>query len=270
LTDPRQITLTFDDGYLNQATIAHSTLAEFKIKAYFFCVLDLLQENKPLLIDELMFWLSYAPLGQYVINIAGTGAPQTLRLETDGDRRRCWAELYPRIASEPSFAGGLRSELERCHPFEHLRGEVDPHYWRLRLTGIPEEALGEMRRYGHCIGAHSKTHAVLSSLETPALEEEFRACEGEVGRIFNCTAFSYPFGGLREVCQREIESAKTHGFTQAVSNMIEPLPGTRRYTSLFLPRLALPNSAEVAVIAFTLSGARYFLQHRRLLPQVHA
>ena len=91
-----------------------------------------------------------------------------------------------------------------------------------------------------------------------------------MGRIFNCTAFSYPFGGLREVCQREIESAKTHGFTQAVSNMIEPLPGTRRYTSLFLPRLALPNSAEVAVIAFTLSGARYFLQHRRLLPQVHA
>jgi CelD/BcsL family acetyltransferase involved in cellulose biosynthesis len=265
LTESRELTLTFDDGYRNQHAIAHPILMQFGIKAYFFCTLDLLAGSGPLPIDKLLFWLSCVPFGTYQVRV-GPGTQTTrLAIQTEADRRACWLIVFPSIMQHyTAVAPLLCSEFDRCQPFADIRQNIDPAYYALRFTPMLPQALWAMKDYGHLIGAHGKTHAPLSSLDNGALKEELRACAQEVGPIFNTTVFSFPFGGKED----SANDVRKSGFSHALSNINEPLPQGMSYSDGFIPRLALPNTAVPAEIDFILSGAKYFLQNFRLLPKV--
>jgi len=193
LDNPQELTITFDDGYLNQYAIAHPVLTQFDVKAYFFCALDLLQKDEPLLIDQLMFWLSYVPYGSYEVYLSTKEPPQKLILQREEDRRKFWRSAYPQIAGDVSVAARLRASFDHCYSYEELLKHIDLHYYDLRFAAIPHHDLTEMRNYGHFIGAHTKSHPVLSSLNADELDREVKGCADEIGKTYNCRVFSYPF-----------------------------------------------------------------------------
>jgi peptidoglycan/xylan/chitin deacetylase (PgdA/CDA1 family) len=269
LENPRQLTLSFDDGYRNQHAIVHPILMQYGIRAYFFCALDLVLGNCTLLIDEIMLWLSYTAEGEYNIRLPGLLRSMTLNIRSEADRLSCYQTVYSQIAADyHNIAPAVRAEFDRCRPFSEIRSWIEPDYQTLRFSPILPHALDAMKAYGHQVGAHSMTHAVMSSLNEDDMNQEYEACSRELGKLFNCAVFSYPYGGLREVSLRETEATRNHGFTDAVSNTNTPLPGNRTYTRYFRPRMALPNTSDVAVIDFILSGAKHFMQHCRLLPKL--
>jgi peptidoglycan/xylan/chitin deacetylase (PgdA/CDA1 family) len=267
LKNPRELTLTFDDGYRNQHAVVHPILMQFGIAAYFFCCLDLLSGEEPLLIDLFLLWLSYVEYGEYRIHLAPDAEPLTLVIGREADRLRCWQLLYGKLRENYiKVAPRLYEELDRCRPFAEVKKQIDPAYYRLRFTCILPQGLAAMKACGHLIGAHGKTHAPLASLDPAALDAELRACAREMGETFNTRVFCFPFGGVGDLANE----VKNNGFTHALSNVNRPLPKGRAYNDFFIPRLALPNTADVAVMDFILSGAKHFLQHFRLLPRWQA
>jgi peptidoglycan/xylan/chitin deacetylase (PgdA/CDA1 family) len=264
LKDPRELTLTFDDGYRNQHAIAHPILMQFGIRAYFFCSLDLVKGVGPLLIDDLLLWLSYIEKGAYQIRLPGDAQPLTLTVQKDEDRLRCWKLLYPRIMENyAAVASALYDQFDRCHSFSGIRKRIEPTYYILRFTPILPHALATMKVYGHFIGTHGKSHAPLGLMDKTTLENELKACSSEVGSTYNTAVFCFPFGGTRDVTNH----IGKFGFIHALSNINQPLSGQQSYNDFFIPRLALPNTADPAQIDFILSGAKHFLKYRRLLPK---
>jgi peptidoglycan/xylan/chitin deacetylase (PgdA/CDA1 family) len=268
LDDAGEVTFTFDDGYLNQYAVAHPILKKFQVRAYFFCTLDMLRGKEPLLIDELLFWLSYVEFGNYELRVHGNRDPILLEIWSENDRRQCWRQLYQQfIVHDPCFGQHLRDSFDRCRPYAELRKGLDASRYALRFSGIPAPALAEMKAYGHYIGAHSQSHLPLASLAADEAENEIRECAKEIGGIFNCAVFCYPFGGTREVSQREIELTARHGFTHALANTYFSMPNDRCYSPHFVPRIGLPFTANKIHLAYILSGAQCFLHHRRLFPK---
>lgn len=265
LTDPRQLTLTFDDGYRNQHAVAYPILMLHGIKAYWFFTLDLLEGKGPLLIDRLLFWLSYVEPGSYQVVLEPNAIPIVLDIHSEEDRHRCWRRLYaiirPRFAT---LAPKLDDEFNRCRPYAGLVQNTDDNGYRLRFTPIQPTAVAAMKAHGQLVGPHGKTHFPLAALGPEALEAELEACRQQIGKLYNTTVFSFPFGGIEE----SVQGVTPHGFSRGLSNTDLPLPVCWNYSEDFMPRMALPNTAEPAVMDFILSGAKHFLQHGRLLPQI--
>ena len=138
------------------------------------------------------------------------------------------------------------------------RGTVSEEYWRLRLTGVSKEILEGLRAKGWKIGWHTWRHLPLVSLSEDEVRKELE-CPAE----FREEVLSYPFGNPEEVGETAIRVAKELGYPCAVSNTHAAGAKHGRY---FLPRMdLLPNKY---MIHFELSGAKFWLMTRRLLPYV--
>lgn len=89
LDDYKTVTLTFDDGYLNQVETAAPYLTERGIPAYLFVSGQLLpqtggvskqESGRPLVVDLLLHWISYVPSGEYQVDMLVGGAICKLRM----------------------------------------------------------------------------------------------------------------------------------------------------------------------------------------------
>lgn len=74
LDDPKTVTITFDDGYYNQAEIVAPYLSSKGIPAYLFISGQLIINNEseipePLTIDKLLHWISFVPGGGIKSNL---------------------------------------------------------------------------------------------------------------------------------------------------------------------------------------------------------
>ncbi len=266
LDNPHSLTITFDDGYLNQYSEAHPVLVELGLRAYFFCTLALWETGEPLLTDRLLCWLSYVPHGVYTLPLPVGKVPLALSIASDSDRRFCWVILNRLITAGEIDEQKLMAMFEACIPFATIRACMSADDYALRFTSIPDSAIAEMQAWGHRFGAHGRTHKSMTLLDDDILKQEVAACSTQLGARFNSSVFSYPFGSTREVSPRVVACVQAHGFTRAVSYINHPLAGDLKYSAMFMPRFALPNTATRYLLSFELSGTMYFLKYRRLLP----
>ena len=265
LYNSKSITITFDDGYLNQYKYAYPILVEFKIKAYFFVALDLIESGEALLIDRILMWLSYVPFGTYLLALAKRN-DTILVISSDCDRMRCWQNLnqllYLRLAQEEE----ILFLFENIISFKEIKTKINKEYYQYRFCSALLSEWDKIKKSGYIIGAHSKTHKIMKLLNDNELKVEIASCVKN--NLFNTKVFSYPFGGVREVSQSAIDLVKLHGFTMALANCNYPLNGSGlQYSKYFIPRMSLPNTNKKYVLSFILSGAKYFLKYRKLLPQ---
>ena len=219
--DAKTCTITFDDGYVNQAEIAGRVLGEMGIPAILFVAGDLIGSTEPLLIDKLLH--------------------KTESVE------KWMKEVWPALKK-----GKVKEEGEQW--MEKLSVE----YRRLRLTGVAEAQLDELRTKGWKIGWHTWRHLPLVSLSEDEVRKELDCPAAYRGEVL-----SYPFGNPEEVGETAIRVAEELGYPCAVSNTHAAGARHGRY---FLPRMdLLPNKY---MIHFELSGAKFWLMYKRLLPRV--
>jgi peptidoglycan/xylan/chitin deacetylase (PgdA/CDA1 family) len=119
----------------------------------------------------------------------------------------------------------LESSAERAPPRPLTRDE---------LQCLGEDGLVE-------IGAHTKTHPVLSQLPPEASREEIqgskRALEGVLGRPVS--AFAYPYGGTADFDETTVSVVRDSGFETACSTI--PRRVGLRTDPLRIPRLVVRN-----------------------------
>ena len=221
--DPKTCTITFDDGYVNQVEVAGRVLGEMGIPAILFVAGDLIGGKGPLLVDRLLH-------------------------ETESVSE--WtSSVWPGFKDgKVEVKGGGGQWIEK----------LPSEYRRLRLTGVAEAQLADLRTKGWKIGWHTWRHLPLVSLSEDELRKELD-CPAE----FRGEVLSYPFGNPEEVGEAAIRIAEELGYPCAVSNTHAAGAKHGRY---FLPRMDL--QPDKYMIHFELSGAKFWMKTRMLLPHV--
>lgn len=259
LNDPSTLTITFDDGFVNECEVAGKILEEEgDIPAILFAVVGLIGETDPQkapVVDLLMHWNTCVPDGTYAVGRNGS----EVEFST-GNRFDTWVNaIRPAYASDGENCG--RTELEVCnkaYPIAKILSRFQSEYLRLRLTGISREQIDMLRAKGWLVGSHSVNHYVFSSLSDNAKRREFNAPD-DMKEI----VFSYPYGETASIDELTIRFAAEAGYPGAVCNLPDGGGRSGRY---FIPRMTVPD--DPYLMHFELSGLKSFLKTRRLLPVI--
>ncbi|MDY3959735.1 polysaccharide deacetylase family protein [Romboutsia timonensis] len=260
LYNTKEITITFDDGYKNQYSIASKILDEYNMNGYFFYVADLLEEKDILSIDKIQYWLDHVCPGKY----ENKKYNLVLDIEDTTSRRNQWIKIQTLIDNKVSF-DEICDILNDMYRFEDIN--INKKFYDLRFTPIKKYELNDMKENGHKIGAHSSSHNILSNMKKDDLNKDIDKCKDLLNKgIYNTKTFCYPFGGVEDVSEEVMNTVKEKGFSNAMSFMNTKL-NNREYGQFFMPRMTLPNTYDEDYIDFILSGTYYFLRNRRLLPK---
>lgn len=261
LQDPKTLTLSFDDGVLNQYEVVGRVLSEEgNIPALLFVsgrILDECNPTRMLTVDLIALWLAFLPKGTYELEF--NGSHYQIRSSSDGDGKCHCAEIVWRLYREDVDSQGERLvfALDKCYSFERVLEKLPQEYVRLRFTGVTRAQLSELKQKGWLIGWHTQSHYFLKSLSTAQLEKELDAPPFIERHIM-----AYPYGSPDAVDDKAILAVSRGGYGYAFSFMTAP---TVRYGRCFLPRYLV--GGDKYSVNFVLSGVKHFLKYRRLLPR---
>ena len=248
---PDQCLITFDDGYRNHQEIAAGILEQYNRRGVFFVTLCLSKNGSALWPDQILMWLSYVPNGTYQL------LGRSFKIVDFASRERCWSTIWDSIWSDYSLRSNTLRDMNAAYHFEDLT--VDEDMKRLRFVGMAADDIQDLVRRGHRVGCHSFSHDILSRISNRELEDEFSRCDAEIGRLYNCDLFSYPFGGSTEVTEREWRACEKSRFGRAFMN-VDEVKGTGNDNPYAIARMSLPNTDDRYVIEAKLSGLEKFLK----------
>jgi len=254
---PRSVLVTCDDGLLNILTDMLPVLQDESVPCLFFVTSASCSEDPGMLwYEELYHLMQDQPLSgldsQLPIEIgAEFNSPENLQA-------RWWSVV--RRASQlnaEARVDWMTAVRTHCGPAP-ARPEK-----RWRLLNIRE--LKKLSEAGMSIGAHPRTHPVLSLCSDEEARREIQECkieiEGALGRPV--WAFAYPFGNPSTMGGREMLLARQAGFSCAFLN-VEHWPG-QGFNRFALPRTHVTTDMTLPEFAAHLSGV-----HTRLRRAVGA
>lgn len=132
LFDNSSLTITFDDGYRNQYTVAFKALCKLSIPAIVFVSGDVARGG--LLIDKLLHWVAEAPI----------------ELIPNKDRLRYWCdEIWPAFMKDVDGKGeNVFKRLDSKYTYEKIASSLPVEYLDERMGVITSEELDKMRSAG--------------------------------------------------------------------------------------------------------------------------
>lgn len=255
--DTNKATITFDDGYLNQYSVASKIMNNKDIKGYFFCTANVINDNQAFIMDRLQYWFSYVPEGVYSLDEINT----VLNIKDKESRKLEWQKISDIIG--PIEIETIEKLLDDKYPFRDI--SINKEFGNLRFRGISKEHISEMKEKGHKIGAHSTNHKRLSIMDELELKKDIDMCGSMLYKTYNTKIFCYPFGSLGDINENVLENIKKNGFNAAFAYSNNPIK--EGYNEYFMPRMFLPDTDDADIINFVLSGAKHFMSFRKLLPK---
>ncbi len=253
LSEPGTCIITFDDGYQNNFYIVHKILKEEGIKAIFF-----ISSNKDIFwVDKILLWISYIPNGKYSI------FSNEINIKNKKNKVQLLNLIWKLLQNNYKPMNFLK-ELDYNYPFNKIT--ISNELYKLRFKKLKTEQIKEMIDYGHLICSHSFNHDILSKLSKEELKIEIENEEKLIGSFYNSNFFAYPFGEENNINENVLEVIKNSKFKYAFMNINTPY---YNYNKLTIPRfMLLPEEFEKYEIESRLSGLRYFLRYKQLLPKI--
>lgn len=250
LSDEKTVTITFDDGTINEYEVAGEILRERNIPAVLFVAGDIIDAtpDKTLVTDKLLLWCNFAP-DEMVEKVFGAKVARGV----------LWVKyVQPAYRRDWQNRGrNFLAELESVYSIKEIVKSL-PHEWvRLRLSGVTQEQIETLRSRGWKIGWHTKSHYPLGMLDNDAKREELSSSPE-----YRSVVLSYPYGDIGSIGVESLKLVEKLGYPGAVSNdpNLSPYQG-----KFFAQRMAL--SADKYQLHLVLSGLKYFLKFRKLLPK---
>lgn len=242
--------VTFDDGLANNAIHAIPLLQDLEIPATFFVPSAFVGSTRDL-------WIS--SLREIVRNWREEAIPPEpglWPLLPAGGEADLHAAFF-RIKQTLKFHEGRRQEIldrlaERAG--EHIRPPADDRV-------VDPDLLRQMVRPGFSVGAHSRNHPVLSSLDPEAAREEIEGSRRDLERLAGSPVldFSYPNGRFPDFSEVTCRLVAEAGFRCAVTTE----PGTvRRGDDRFALRRCLPGNVPAFLASFELLARVWAERHR--------
>lgn len=256
--DYSKATITFDDGYNNQYSVASKILDDRNVQGYFFCAANLIRNKEAFIMDKLQYWCSYVTYGVYKLEEINI----TLDIKNEECRKTQWLKISDAILSGVKIER-IEKMLDNLYPFEEIK--IDKDLYKLRFRGISKEQIKEMKKKGHKIGAHSANHKRLSDMNSEELKEDICLCSSMLSEVYNTKVFCYPFGSIGDINEEVVEIVKDKGFNSAFAYSNNPIE--EGYEKYFMPRIFLPDTDDRDIIDLILSGAKHFMSFRKLLPK---
>ncbi len=203
---PRALSITFDDGYANNATVAAPILARLGLHATFFIATGFLDGGR-------MF-------NDTVIEAVRGFQGQTLGLEPLGLGRHSMASVAERRRAIDAILEGIkyRPEAARGELAERvaIAAKVQPPS-SLMMTS--DQAAG-LARDGFALGGHTVTHPILAQLDPGLARDEISRGRERVEELAGSRVrlFAYPNGKpQRDYAQASSILVRELGFDGAVS-----------------------------------------------------
>lgn len=234
----RALSLTFDDGYANNAHVALPILLRHGLSATFFVATGFL-DGGTMFNDRIIEIVRGAPPGGHdlgALALSAPGLPPLLSLTLAGDdsRRAAIDALIPHLKYRP-----LDARRELLDRLAAALGGTSPPPLMMRA--------GDVRRLadsGMQIGGHTINHPILMQLDERTARAEIVGGKRRLEEITGSpvTLFAYPNGKPGgDYDARHVELVKRAGFAAAVST-INGVAG--RDTDRFqLPRCGLWNQS---------------------------
>jgi peptidoglycan/xylan/chitin deacetylase (PgdA/CDA1 family) len=182
----KAILLTFDDGYIDNLTLAAPVLRSNGIKALFFLVTDFLANPNQIPRWDRIAWLVRRCNGRRLV----LSKPERLSvLVRDEDLMATIREVLRRYwSAAQKDASTLLAELEACASTGLMQNDE-------RLLMNWDDAC-QLRDLGMDLGLHTHTHAMLSQLSVEDQTKELETCSRLMKERLGLRARSlaYPFG----------------------------------------------------------------------------
>jgi peptidoglycan/xylan/chitin deacetylase (PgdA/CDA1 family) len=249
---PRSVLITCDDGLSNALTDMLPVLQEEAVPCLFFVTATSAGAAPGMLwYEEIYHLMRQRSLSAEILQALPRGENE--------------AHSFPNFQAEWWSAVKRASQMDaesRVQWIECVRKEADPvplsdeRRWRL-LNACELRKLAEA---GMTIGAHTRTHPVLSLSSGEEARREIQDCKVELERVLGQTvwAFAYPFGNPATIGEREFRLAREAGYTCAFLN-VEYWPGEVSST-MVLPRMHVTADMALAEFAAHLSGVHMRLR----------
>jgi peptidoglycan/xylan/chitin deacetylase (PgdA/CDA1 family) len=232
------VSLTFDDGYVDNLTAGKPRLTKSGIPATFFLVSGYLNRSGEFWWDELAR-LVLTATGPSNFTLAING--ESIRVDLEAGSTRKTAQALPRGAALTTLFQYLRrlNDKERESIMHKLRSIFANDGKSPSGRAMTTEEVAALASDGLVtIGAHTVTHPLLPELTLPDCRHEIKeskiACEALSRKPV--IGFAYPFGKFDAKAREEVKSA---GFSFACSTQYGPAKAS---SDLFaLPRIHVQN-----------------------------
>ncbi len=249
---PRAVLLTCDDGLLNTLTDMLPILRSEGVGCLFFVTAASCSENPGMLwYEELYHLMRNQPLERHL-----HPAPEESNdAAAAGDIHAAWwSVLMDASRLDAKRRGEWLNRVRAQRPAVKLDSEK-----RWRLLHVSE--LKQLSDAGMTIGAHSKSHPVLSQCSDDELREEICGSKSKLEKALGreIWAFAYPFGNPATVGDREVRAATEAGFNCALLNVEHWYASPP--TLLTQPRIHVSLRTTLPELAAHLSGLHARLQH---------
>lgn len=234
------VVITFDDGHLNNCTVAAPILAALGLPATFFLATGYVGRGEPQPTDRLYSLFRARTRSRLDLEHLGSRVFD-LQLGRDVDEAHALLDLAL-----------LRSTPERrSEVFDHLAAQLRPASSPPRLTMTWDDArrLRQMSP-GFEIGAHTREHITLTERSAETVDRELVGCVDDIERALGHRPrlFAYPYGRY----DASVRASVAERFRAAVAT--DPHRPARRGDDLHaLPRVTAPT--HFGLFRFYTSGA---------------
>lgn len=212
------VAVTFDDGFLDNYSVAYPILRKHGVPATFFVTTDFVDSNQPIWFEVVAFAFLALPVGSIRHPLSGEQA-----LPSQPAREARLLELNQTMSKLKKSP-----DSERVSYVAHLMTLVDASAlsaaWKKFGGAMKWEHVAEIAKHNIEIGSHSVSHPILSrttaSVMTKELTESKRTLEKVTGQPVDLLA--YPVGGESHFSAEVIRVAKEAGYAFGVSYVHGP------------------------------------------------
>lgn len=210
--------ITFDDGCLGAYKYGKPVLERFGATATFFIITQRVrgeQNYRPTYFDHLEALLALTTQPHLDLSVFDHGV---FPLTNDEEKIAFYKEFRQRIKVTPAkekaqIDASLEQQLK-------VTEEQSAKYLRHEAYQMMSwEEIEDLRRSGHEIGGHTRTHPALSQVDATELEREICGCYADLqGRLgLREIPFAYPFGKPKHISEAAIATVRRAGFSCAAT-----------------------------------------------------
>ncbi len=245
----RSVFVTFDDGFLNNLTVAAPILKKYEIPATIFLTTGLIETGDTLwpleLVERIISWYG-----------------NTLPLPNNGGLFKLPTDPAERIDAAIDVMNRCKSlpDAERLRYVEFIRSKTvfqPSEYWQYELYRFMTwQDVRQLRDMGFELGAHTVSHGNLAKLPIVEAIDEMRESkkkiETELG--IDCFSLAYPFGGREAFSDAVVAAARELGFRVGVTLRMHRNP--ERPDPLKLDRICVTGDTTLASFRSLIAGWR--------------
>jgi len=213
LTEPT-VAITFDDGFMNNYTLAFPVLYELGIPATIFLTTGLIDTDNTVWFAELIDMIETTKKQSLTVN------GRHFLMDTPANKFASSVEMQALLKTMPHQR--LLEEIERIKAVLDYKPSIDKSSLFRMLDA---RAINEMAASGLIeFGAHTHNHAILSLLDHEhklfEIENSIKAVSNLTGQP--CILFAYPNGGQEDYDSQAMHMLESIGIQGAVTMVSAP------------------------------------------------